>query len=73
MSRITTITYSRTVNLGNYESEKLEVALELEEGQDPNIEAERLRTWTLEKLGVEDVSKDQLPLMSTYKSPKAKS
>lgn len=52
MSRITTITYSRTKNLGNYESEKLEVALELEEGQDPNIEAERLKVWVLEKLGI---------------------
>lgn len=52
MSRITTITYSRTVNHGNYESEKLEATVELEEGTDPDHEFERLKAFVLRKLGI---------------------
>ena len=54
MSRITTITYSRTVNLGNYESEKLEVTVEIHEGADHALEFEDLKRWVCGKLGVDE-------------------
>lgn len=54
--RITTITYSRTKNLGNYESEKLEVTAEVENFEEDILltavshQYETLRLWVHDKL-----------------------
>lgn len=41
--KITTITYQVVKNLGNYESERLEMSAQLEEGEDPEEAALKLR------------------------------
>ncbi len=48
--RITTITYSRTINLGNYESKKLEATAEVDNGEDPSVVADTLRAWLVKEL-----------------------
>lgn len=54
MSEVATITYSRTKNLGNYESEKLEVTVSLHEGADHASELEDLKRWVCGKLKVKE-------------------
>lgn len=34
--KITVVTYSRTINLGNYESKRLEATCEIDDGEDPS-------------------------------------
>ena len=48
--RITTITYSRTVNLGNYNSKKLEATAEVDNGEDPTEVSDKLRAWLVKEL-----------------------
>lgn len=43
--KITTISYNRTVNLGNFESKRQEATAEIEDGEDPAKAAEALRKW----------------------------
>lgn len=40
--KLKTITYGRTMNLGNYENFRLEMSIELEEGDDSNTAFETL-------------------------------
>ncbi|MBD2569707.1 hypothetical protein [Anabaena lutea] len=47
---IKTITYKRILNLGNYESKHLEMTYEIEEHDDPLVEASRLMTTVEYKL-----------------------
>ncbi len=49
-----TLTYSRTVNLGNFNSGKFEASVELEEGDDETQAALKLKTF------VEDAAFDRL-------------
>jgi hypothetical protein len=48
--KITTITYNRTVNLGNYESKRLEATCEVDDGEDPSVAADELRAWLIAEL-----------------------
>lgn len=48
--RITTITYSRTINLGNFESKKLEATCDVDETEDPSEASDALRVWVLAEL-----------------------
>lgn len=41
---VKTITYSRTKNLGNYESERLEMTIEIEEDENPEAAAIALKS-----------------------------
>lgn len=43
--KITKITYQAVKNLGNYESERLEASADVEEGEDPDDAALKLRRW----------------------------
>ncbi len=43
--KITTISYQAVKNLGNYESERLEATAQLEEGENPDDVALKLRRW----------------------------
>ncbi|MEH2445802.1 MAG: hypothetical protein V7K18_08460 [Nostoc sp.] len=52
---IKNITYQRVINLGNYESKRLELSAEVLEGDDPNEEASRLMEMVDRKIR-EDVS-----------------
>ncbi len=57
MAQIKTLTYSRTINLGNYESERLEATVELEsrgrfsdgreDTEDPTKAFKDLKEWVL--------------------------
>lgn len=47
---ITTITYSRTVNMGNYESKKIEATCEPDDGEDPSAACDALRAWIIGEL-----------------------
>lgn len=48
--KIKTILYSRTVNLGNYESKRLEATCEINDGEDPSAACDELRTWVIAEL-----------------------
>ncbi len=48
--RITTITYSRTINLGNFESKKLEATCDVDETENPSEASDTLRLWVLAEL-----------------------
>lgn len=63
MAQIKTLTYSRTLNLGNYESERLEATVELEEmyehfyegkvmpvPEDPQKAYKELKEWVLQQI-----------------------
>ncbi|MEH2312364.1 MAG: hypothetical protein V7K35_13415 [Nostoc sp.] len=52
---IKNITYQRAINLGNYESKRLELSAEVLEGDDPNEETSRLMEMVERKIR-EDVS-----------------
>lgn len=55
--KITTITYSRTRNLGKYNSVKVEASIEVDEEESDADEAyQRLREWVLFKLDREQAS-----------------
>lgn len=43
--KITKISYQAVKNLGNYESERLEAFADVEEGEDPDDAALKLRRW----------------------------
>lgn len=45
-----TISYGRTKNLGNYESERLDISVELEEMDDPVERLEELRQLVIGQL-----------------------
>lgn len=45
-----TITYGRTKNLGNYQSERLDISIELEEMDDPVEAIERLKQFVISSL-----------------------
>lgn len=53
MSKITSIVYSRTLNLGDYHSERLEATVELGEGDEPGEIAGKLKAWVLGQLLIE--------------------
>ena len=57
MAQIKTITYSRTINLGNYESERLEATVEIEsktlgynDPEDPSDAFKELKEWVLQQI-----------------------
>lgn len=43
--RYKTLTYQRVVNLGSYESERLQVEVELEDGDDEHYAAEQIQQY----------------------------
>lgn len=49
-----TITYQRVKNLGNYESERLELSVELDENDDVESAIARIKSKVEEALGIED-------------------
>lgn len=52
--KVKTISYQRVKNLGNYESERLEMFAELDEGEDPILCAASLRDLVEQHLSVRD-------------------
>jgi len=72
MAEIKTLTYSRTINLGNYESERLEATVELEqlfimtdEGltpipEDPQKAFKELKEWVLSQIYTKGIT-DPIP------------
>jgi hypothetical protein len=48
--KIITITYNRTVNLGNYESKRLEATCEVDDAEDPSAACDELRAWVIAEL-----------------------
>ncbi len=57
MAQIKSITYGRTINLGNYESERLEATVELESAdvmgvimEDPGEAFKELKEWVLNQI-----------------------
>lgn len=73
MAQIKSITYGRTINLGNYESERLEATVELEEvyentdkgfrsiPEDPQKAFKELKEWVLNQIYAKQSAADQLP------------
>lgn len=55
--KITTISYQRVKNLGNYESERLDMAADLDEGEDPISGANALRDLVEQQLNVRESAK----------------
>lgn len=51
--KITSITYRRIKNLGNYENEQIE-ATALVSGGNVDVEAAKLKRWVIEKLALND-------------------
>lgn len=49
-----TITYQRVKNLGNYESERLELSLELDEDDDVESAIARIKSKVEQALSIED-------------------
>lgn len=49
-----TITYQRVKNLGNYESERLELSVELDEDDDEAVAIARIKSKAEQALGIED-------------------
>ncbi len=48
--RITTLTYSRTINMGNFESKRLEATCDVDETENPSEASDDLRNWVLGEL-----------------------
>ncbi len=48
--KVTTVTYRRIKNLGNYQSETVELTAEVEQGEDYKEVFDKLRQTALEKL-----------------------
>ena len=51
---IKTITYQRVKNLGNYESERMEMTIELDDGDSVEIAIALLKSKVEQALGIED-------------------
>lgn len=51
--RLTKITYTQTLNLGDYENEKIELEVTLSEGEDPRVALDRCRKF---------IKKNRLPV-----------
>ena len=51
---VKTITYQRVKNLGNYESERLELTVELDENDKPEIAIAILRNKVLDALDIQE-------------------
>lgn len=51
--KIQTITYQRVKNLGNYESERMEMTAQVDEDDDPNLVALTLKSMVAKELNVE--------------------
>jgi hypothetical protein len=47
---ITSVSYSRLVNLGNYENEKVQASARVADGQDPDVVLGGLKTWVSERV-----------------------
>lgn len=45
--QIKTLTYSRTVNIGNFNSEKFEACADLDETDDPNVAGKELKEFVM--------------------------
>ena len=59
--KINTITYQRVKNLGNYETERLEVSISIDENEDPDFALKKLKFWVDKKLSlIEKPSKDEV-------------
>jgi hypothetical protein len=54
--QVKTISYGRTKNLGNYQSERLDVTAELSDGEDETTAFEQLKTWVAQRLYPETVT-----------------
>lgn len=54
-----TISYGRTKNLGNYQSERLDITIELEQMDDPVDELEKLKAFVTASLYPPDL--DETP------------
>lgn len=52
--KLTKITYAQTLNLGNYENERIELEVTLLEGEDPRVALERCRKF---------INKNRLPVV----------
>ena len=50
MAEITEVVYQRTVNLGNYESEKLMVTIPVDKADDPKEVADEAKRFVLRQL-----------------------
>ena len=68
MAQIKSITYGRTINLGNYESERLEATVELEsktpgynDPEDPDEAFKELKEWVLNQIYAKQSAADKLP------------
>ena len=54
MMKIKTITYQRVKNLGNYESERMELVAELDDGEDVEVAIGQLKKEVREALNIPD-------------------
>jgi hypothetical protein len=57
---ITSVNYSKLVNLGNYENEKIAAWATVEDGQTPDVVLDGLRTWVDEQAGKRGGLRDDL-------------
>jgi len=57
---ITSVNYSKLVNLGNYENEKIAAWATVEDGQTPEDVLDGLRTWVDEQAGKRGGLRDEL-------------
>lgn len=48
--QVKTISYGHTKNLGNYQSERLDVTAELSDDEDATTAFEQLKTWVTQRL-----------------------
>lgn len=58
--KIKTITYQRVKNLGNYESERMEMVAEVNEDEDINIAVETLKQYVLQGLNIQSDNDDNI-------------
>ncbi len=56
MSKTKTVTYSRTRNLGDFNSVKMEATIELDDGEDRDERYADLRQWVLGRLRAEETT-----------------
>ena len=55
--RIITVTYGRTVNLGNYESARLDATAQVEEAETAEDALGKLRTWIEQQADAERLAR----------------
>lgn len=53
MGKITEISYTRTINLGNYESVRVGGTADVDEGEDADVILEMLKDWAYGRLKLE--------------------